>query len=54
MMASAVVSPASTFFLSFLLSFTSLEKMEWGLPICEQRVTRAPASSKYFMVGSAP
>ena len=45
---------ASTAFFSFLLSEKPSVKMLCGLPMCEQRITFAPASTKYLIVGSAP
>ena len=44
---------ASTFFFSFLVRPKPSVRILWGLPICEQRTTRAPLLSKYLIVGSA-
>ncbi len=45
---------ASIFAFSFLLSFIFSSSTLCGLPRCEQRITFAPCSSKYLIVGSAP
>ena len=44
---------ASTFAFSFLFRPKPSVKMPWGLPICEQRITFAPFSRRYLMVGRA-
>ena len=38
---------------SFLFSLILASKTLWGLPMCEQRMTIAPASRRNLMVGSA-
>ena len=45
---------AAIFAFSFLFSSTFASNTLCGLPICEQRITFAPCSIRYWMVGSAP